>query len=587
MSKSVETQDTTEGERLAELGKRRGFFFPSFESYGGVSGLYTYGPRGAALKRHLEEVWRDRFTVKEGNFEVEGPTVTPKAVLDASGHTDDFDDMLVVCASCDERNRADHLIEDNTDIEDAETVSIPEVEALIREHDIVCPTCGADLAGQPVEEFNLMFETAIGPGDGTQGFLRPETAQSIFVEFPRLIEYARNELPFGATQIGPGYRNEISPRRGLVRVREFTMAELELFIDPERNEPDLSEVRSVEVRLYPGEEQEQEGTTYVDTTIGEAVDDGTIGNPWVAYYLGIARRWFERIGLDMDRFRFRQHLPGERAHYATDCWDAEAEIDGDWIEITGFAHRGCYDLKKHQEHSAEEYTVFVPYDEPVEEERATVDPDMGFLGPEFGGAAPDIADALERLATEEPEAFDDEVVEAHVGGEQFQIPRERTGFAVEVVRETGEHVLPEVVEPSFGIGRIVYTILGHNLQSDEIDGERRTYLSLPPEIAPTTVSVFPLMDRDGLGDMAREIEDALREAGLDATYDDTGNIGRRYRRQDEIGTPFCVTVDYDSLEDGTVTIRDRDTTEQIRVDADDVPTAMRDLLAGSTSLSEL
>ncbi len=587
MSEIATREDRTEGERLAEIGKRRGFFFRAFEAYGGVAGLYTYGPRGAALKRHLEEVWRERFTVKEGNFELEGPTVTPKPVLDASGHTEDFDDLLVACAECDERHRADHLIEDNTEIEDAESMPIPEVEALLREEGIACPTCGSPLAGQPVEEFNLMFETTIGPGDGSPGFLRPETAQSIFVEFPRLIEYARNELPFGITQIGPGYRNEISPRRGLVRVREFTMAELELFIDPERDEPDLDAVRDVEVRLYPADVQQTAGTSYVETTIGEAVEEGIIGNAWVAYYLGVARRWYARIGIDPDRFRFRQHLAGERAHYATDCWDAEAEVDGNWIEIAGFAHRGCYDLDRHDAHSDEDYTVFVPYDEPVEEERATVDPDMGYLGPEFGEQAPEIAAGLEELVADDPAAFEGETVTVRVDGEEYVVPVEHTGYAVETVRETGERLLPEVVEPSFGVGRTVYSVLAHNLQRDEVDGEPRTYLSLPAELAPTTVGVFPLMDRDGLDDVAREIAAELRTSGLEVSYDDSGNIGRRYRRQDEIGTPYCVTVDYDTLEDGTVTVRDRDTTEQVRVGREDVAGTIRDLVAGTDTFDRL
>lgn len=586
MSENAAQQDRSEGERLAEIGKRRGFFFPSFEAYGGVSGLYTYGPRGAALKRHLEDSWRDRFTVKEGNFELEGTTVTPKSVLDASGHTDDFDDLLVACGSCDKRHRADHLIEDNTDIEDADSMPIPDVEENIRAADIECPDCGAPLAGEPVEEFNLMFETAIGPGDGARGFLRPETAQSIFVEFPRLLDYARNELPFGVTQIGPGYRNEISPRRGLVRVREFTMAELEFFIDPDRDEPNLDAVRDIEVRLYPEAQQDVEGSAYVDTTIGAAVDDGIIGNAWVGYYLGVARQWYDRVGIDPDRFRFRQHLPGERAHYATDCWDAEAEIDGAWIEIAGFAHRGCYDLDRHQSHSNEEYTVFIPYDEPIEQEQARVEPNMGYLGPEFGDAAPAVANALEALVDDDPDVFEDDTVEVDVDEETLTVPVKETGFGIETVRETGEHILPEVIEPSFGVGRTVYAVLAHNLREDVVDGESRTYLTLPPEIAPTTVAVFPLMDRDGMDTLATDIADELRRTGMEVVSDNSGNIGRRYRRQDEIGTPFCVTVDYDSLDDDTVTVRDRDSTDQVRVNREELADTLRTLIAGDVSFDE-
>jgi len=236
---------------LDELARRRGFFFQANEAYGGVSGFYTYGPEGAALKRNVEETWRDRFVTREGNMEIDSPTVTPEAVFEASGHLDGFDDMLVECPECGESHRADHVVEDNTDVEDAESVPTEEFEALIAEHDLVCPDCGASLVGQPVEGFNLMFATSIGPGSGQPGYLRPETAQGMFTEFPRLKEYARNQLPFGAAQIGAGYRNEISPRNALLRAREFTMAELEFFVDPEGEGPDLSRVADVELPLYP------------------------------------------------------------------------------------------------------------------------------------------------------------------------------------------------------------------------------------------------------------------------------------------------------------------------------------------------
>lgn len=578
-----ESEPESEGRTLAELAKRRGFFFPSNGVYGGVAGFYTYGPEGAALKRHLEDAWRDRFTVKEGNQEIEAPTVMPEAVFEASGHLDGFDDMLVECAECGESHRADHLIEDNSAIEDAEALPISEVEELIREHELVCPSCGAALAGEPVEEFNLMFETTIGPGTGQQGYMRPETAQGIFVEFPQLAEYARNKLPFGVTQIGPAYRNEISPRKGVIRVREFTQAELEQFVDPERDEPDLSRVADVEVTLYPIENQRAEGHEYVETTIGEAVEEGIIASEWVAYYLGIAQEWYERVGIDMDRFRFRQHLPGERAHYASDCWDAEAELGGDWVEIAGFAYRGDYDLSKHAEHSGEEFTVFEQYDEPIHTERATVDPDMSYLGPEFGGKAGKIADALETLAERDRAAFEGETVTVEVDGESHEIPTEKTGFAVEEATESGEHVTPHVVEPSFGVGRTLYAVFAHAYREDEVDGEERSYLSLTPEMAPTTVGVFPLMDRDGMGECARGVASELREAGLEVSYDDSGNIGRRYRRQDEVGTPFCVTVDYDSLDDDTVTLRHRDSTDQVRMPIAELPDLLTDLRDGSRS----
>ena len=594
---------------LTELAKRRGFFFGANEAYGGTAGFYTFGPEGAALKRNVEAAWREQFTLRLGNEEIEAPTVMPESVFEASGHLDGFDDMLIECAECGESHRADHLIEDAVaDIEDAEALGVDRVEERIREHDLACPTCGADLAGEPVEDFNLMFETSIGPGAGQPGYLRPETAQGIFVEFPRLKEYARGQLPFGITQIGPAYRNEISPRRGIIRVREFTQAELEQFIDPEDDEPPLDDVEDVEVTLYPVSEQHDDGD-YIETTIGEAVAEGIITSPWVAYFLGVAQGWYEQVGVDMDRFRFRQHLAGERAHYAADCWDAESEVgaagtaarsasgdddepraEGNWIEIAGFAYRGDYDLTKHGEHSEDRFTVFKRYDEPKTVERATVDPDMSALGPAFGGAAGDIADALQTLAENDPDAFDDAEVTVNIDGESYTVDTDVANFAVEEQTENGEHITPHVVEPSFGVGRTVYTLLDHAYSEDTVDDESRTYLSLAPEIAPTDVAVFPLVGDDDLLATADSVADDLRAAGLAVSYDDSGSIGRRYRRQDEIGTPFCVTVDHDGLEgDGepTVTLRERDSAAQLRVPVADLAAEIEGLLNGDDTFADL
>ena len=571
----------SELEDVSELARRRGFFFPSNQAYGGTAGFYTYGPEGAALKRNVEDVWRDIYVREEDHMEVSAPTIMPEAVFEASGHLEGFDDMIVECADCGAAHRADHLVEDATDIEDAESYGPEEIGELIATHGIDCPSCGASLACDPVEEFNLMFGTNIGPGSSAPGYLRPETAQGIFVEFPRLKEYARNQLPFGVAQIGRAYRNEISPRRALVRVREFTQAELEHFIDPETDDPPIERVEDVELPLYSTTAQNGDGGVERHA-VGDALDAGIIGSEWVAYYLARSMAFYERIGIDMDRFRYRQHLAGERAHYAADCWDAETELGGDWIEVTGFAYRSDYDLSKHGDYSGEDFTIFRQYDEPVTVERATVDPEMSYLGPEFGGAAADVADALERLAGRDRSAFDGDAVTVDVDGDEYTVPVERTGFEITEQTESGEHVTPHVVEPSFGVGRLVYSVLVHARREDTVDGEERTYLELPPTLAPTAVAVFPLMSRDGLDDRAEAIAEDLRRAGLEVSYDESGNIGRRYRRQDEVGTPYCVTVDYDTLEDETVTIRERDSTDQTRVAIEELPEAIRRLLAGET-----
>ncbi len=579
---------STEGERLAELAKRRGFFFGTAEPYGGVAGFYTFGPHGAALKENLESAWRDRFVTEAGHMEIDSPTVMPEAVFRASGHLEGFDDMIVECGACGESHRADHLVEDATDIAEAESMAPTAVAELLAEHDIGCPACGAPLADEPVEAFNLMFGTNIGPGSSSPGYLRPETAQGIFVDFPQLAEYARNQLPFAVAQIGRAYRNEISPRKSIIRVREFTQAELEHFVDPDRHDPPIDRVADVTIPLYAAEQQQAADGSVREMTVSAAVESGVVGDSWIAYYLGVSRRWYERIGVDMSRFRFRQHLPGELAHYSSECWDAESELGGDWVELAGFSYRADYDLRRHGEHTGERYAVFEQYDEPVTVERPMVDPDMSVLGPKFGDRAGDIAAALADLAERDPTDFQDgETVTVDVNGEAVDVPREATGFAIETVTESGEHVRPHVVEPSFGVDRLVYTVLAHALDRDEVDEEPRTVLRLPAAVAPTTVGVFPLMDRDGLSERAEGVAADLRAAGLAVSYDDAGAIGRRYRRQDEIGTPYCVTVDYDSLEDDSVTVRDRDSTAQRRVPIGELPGILRDLRDGDRAFDDL
>ena len=567
-------------DKLSELAKRRGFYFQSSEAYGGVSGFQCFGPEGAELKANVKEAWRQKFSTELGNREISAPNVMPEPVFQASGHLDDFDDMIVECPRCGASVRADHLVEDNTDIDEAEPLSTDQIEVLIEEHDLFCPECGQELAGVPVEDFNLMFSTEIGPGSGRTGYLRPETAQGIFVEFPRLKEYERNQLPFGITQIGRAYRNEISPRKGLVRTREFSQAELEYFIDPEDDEPRIEEVEDVELTLLSSDNQVS-GEGPVEMTVGEAVESGTV-DQWVAYFLGHAKQWYLSIGIDNDRLRFRQHQNDELAHYASDCWDAETEIGDDWLEIAGFTYRGCYDLRSHGEHSGDEtdYQIFKKYDEPVEEEVVELNPDMGYFGPEFGSDAEKVVEELKALKERNPEAFQQDEIMLDIDGDDYLIPAEKAGFERKTVEKRGEHIYPHVVEPSFGIDRTIYSVLLHSLQTDEVDGEERNVLRLPGRVAPTEVAVLPLMDKDGMTEKAREVASELRSQGFDVEFDTTGNIGKRYRRQDEVGTPLCVTVDYETLEDEpeTVTVRDRDTTEQERVETENLGEKLREAL---------
>jgi glycyl-tRNA synthetase len=402
----------------------------------------------------------------------------------------------------------------------------------------------------------------------------------------------------------------------------LTQAELEQFVDPESEGPDLSAVADVTLPLYPAEAQEDPDGGVTEYTVREAVEAGVVSDEWIAYYLGVAKQWYDRVGVDLDRFRFRQHLPGELAHYSADCWDAESLVGaepadgwpgedgadgngdggngegddgsddpsatvsawagGDWIEIAGFSYRSDYDLSKHAEATDDSFTVFREYDEPKTVERATVDPDMSVLGPEFGGQAGAVRDALETLAERDPGAFDGEEVTVTVDGDEVTVDADVANFTVEEVTEAGEHVTPHVVEPSFGVDRTVLTLLDHAYREDVVSGERRTYLDLDPEVAPTAAAVFPLVSNDDrLLDLADRVAGDLREAGLAVTRDDSGSIGRRYRRQDEVGTPFCVTVDRDGIEgDGpdTVTVRERDSAAQVRLPVDEVAAELETLV---------
>jgi glycyl-tRNA synthetase len=567
------------------LAKRRGLYFPANESYGGVAGLYAYGPTGTALKRNVEAAWRDRFVSREGNAEMDAPTIVPEAVFEASGHLDGFDDAIVACPECSARHRADHLVEDATDIEEAEGLDLVTIEDLIASRDVACPACGQRLAGQPVDSFDLMFETAIGPSGDQSGYLRPETAQSTLVEFPRLAEYARNSLPFGVAQVGRGYRNEISPRNAIVRSREFTMAELQQFFDPDGDDPPLDRVADVTVQLLPADRADDPNPDTVAYTVRQAVDDGVVRPAWLAYYLGVTRQWLDRVGVDVDRLRFREHDDAELAHYATACWDAEACVDGEWIELAGLAYRADYDLARHAEHSDADYDLFREYDRPRERERTVLDVGRGALGPRFGNRLPAVVDALEARADRDPAAFEEDTVTVDVESETVDVDTDHLEVRTEAVTDHGERVRPHVVEPAFGVDRVVYAALHHSHAEDVVDGEARTRLALPAAVAPTDVAVLPL--RADVADRARRLVDRLRRADFEVAFDDSGSIGRRYRRQDEVGTPYCVTLDKQTPADDAATVRDRDSTAQARVALADLPEALARLRDGEATVAEL
>lgn len=566
-------------EQVMDLAKRRGFVWPTSEVYGGVAGFIDYGPLGTSLKRRIENVWRQFYVISEGYYEIECPTIGPEVMYQASGHASGFSDKMCQCPHCNEFLRADHIAE-SYHVQNAGVLSCEELKHIIEGKK--CPSCMETLENIAVFEFNLMFQTSIGPGSQRKGYLRPETAQGIFVDFSRLLRFYRDKLPFGTVQIGKSYRNEISPRQGMIRLREFTQAEAEIFVHPdEKKHPNFAKYTDYSFPLltYVQQQNNEEAKEY---TMRDAVDLGLIANEYVAYYLALTHELLMTIGIQQKRLRFRQHLPDERAHYAQDCWDAEIYSDRfGWVETVGIADRTDYDLCAHATHSGDPFTVFIQYEKPRVTRQRRIIADMGVLGPKYRGKAKAIADAL-TIANPGPDG-----ATVTIDGEQYDIPSELYEIREEDIMIQGEEVRPHVIEPSYGIDRMLYGVLENTYSVDTIDGETRTVLRLPVCVAPIQVAVFPLMSRDELDTIAKTITKELHERNIHAEYDDSGAIGRRYRRQDEIGTPYAITVDYETKEDATVTIRDRDTTSQVRIPMKRISEIITDLISGKISFSEI
>jgi len=555
-------------QELLSLCKRRGFLWPAYEIYGGLAGLFDYGPLGTALKANIENHWRKLYVMQEGFQEISCPTVAPEAVFKASGHTDAFSDMYVECLKCGETFRADHLA---TDLHpNPASLSEQELGRLLKEKGVKCPACGGDLS-EP-KRFNLMLKTSVGAGKGKVAYMRPETAQGMFVNFQQIYRFGRESLPVGAVQIGRAYRNEISPRQGLVRLREFNQMEAELFLHPDHKTwPRFQQVKGERLILVPNKGQPRE------MALDDAVKSKVIANEALAYFIWLTYRFAEDIGLDPARLRFRQHLEKEMAHYAADCWDLEAEIGYGWTELVGIADRGSYDVQAHITHSGADLTAFERFDEPKEIEEDIVKPNFGALGPVFKGKAKAVAEALAKLQPSSVKGR--QSVEVELEGGKVEVP----SSCFEVVRRkekvSGRKLVPHVIEPSYGADRLLYTVLEHAYSKGKED---YITLKLKGLVAPVKAGVFPLMPRDGLDEIALRIEKSLMSAGLASYYDDSGSIGRRYARMDEIGTPCCVTVDYDSKKDGMVTIRDRDSQEQVRVRIEAVPKAVEAIVGGAS-----
>ena len=445
-------------DKMMSLSKRRGFMFQSSEIYGGLGSTWDYGPLGVELKRNVKEAWwRSVVTDRDDMVGLDAAILMHPQVWVASGHVENFSDPLVECKECNSRFRQDHLLEE-TGI-DPES---PEAEATLK--DLRCPNCGGELG--PPRRFNLMFKTFMGPVEDTANevFLRPETAQGIFVNFKNVLDSTRKKLPFGIGQIGKSFRNEITPGNFTFRTREFEQMEVEFFVKP-------------------GSDEE-----------------------WLDSWVKNRYQWYVDLGIRPENLRLRKHGDDELAHYAKACYDVEYRFPWGWGELEGIANRGDFDLRQHQEVSGQDMTYF-----------------------------------------DESEEGDD------------------------------RRYLPYVIEPSGGVDRATLAFW-LDAYDEEPDGDNvRVVSHIHRDLAPVTVAALPLSRNDKLLPTARSVYDILRKH-FKTQYDDSQAIGRRYRRQDEIGTPYCVTIDFDTIDDNQVTIRDRDTMHQARVPVSELVNILKDKL---------
>jgi len=570
-------------EIVSEIARRRGFFWPSYEIYGGVSGFITFGPLGSILKRRIEDKFRDFFIRPLGIQEIESPVIMPSKVLEASGHVEHFKEPMVECQKCKRKFRADHLLQEQAKMSDTETekLSLEELLNQIKKHNVHCPDCGGTLANP--KYFMTMFTTTIGPYSEAIGYGRPEAAQGIFVEFKRLHEIAREKLPFGVVQIGHALRNEISPRQGPIRVRELTIMDIEFFFDSEDPKcPLLKDVENEKLRLVLIERKLKGIKEPIEVTTKEALNKGYIKAKWQAFFMALSKRFLMELGVPEEKQLFMEKAPWERAHYSVQGFDQEIYLDRwGWEEVSGHNYRTDYDLKRHMEFSGVDMRTYKEYEKPVAKEEVIVKPVMSTIGRAFKTDAPKVAKIL---STSDPKTLEESLKKkGFFRIESFKILPEHVEILHKKIEEKGRRFIPHVVEPSFGSDRLTYIALEYAYRKRE----DRALLSFPKEIAPIQVGVFPLVNKDGLPEKAKQVYDALLNEGFTVEYDDSGSIGRRYARADEVGTPLGLTIDYQTLEDDTVTLRDRDTWEQVRTEIAKLPMLLHSYFRAKISFRDL
>ena len=507
---------------LDSLLRRRLFFTPAFEVYGGVSGLYDYGPPGCSLQANIIDAWRKHFVLEEDMLEVDCTMLTPAEVLKTSGHVDKFADWMCKDPKSGEIFRADHLVEEVLEsrlradkeargevveideekeakkkrktkdvkaakLDDAlvkeyeETLAKidnyngEELSLLITKHKIKNPVTGGDVL--PPVTFNLMFQTSIGPSSNLAGYLRPETAQGQFLSFQKLLEFNQQQMPFASACIGKSFRNEISPKAGLLRVREFLMAEIEHYVDPKggKKHPRFDEVKDVELVLLDRHVQLEGRTDVTKMAIGKAVSTGLVDSETLGYFIARIHQFLVKIGIDPTKMRFRQHMKNEMAHYAADCWDAEVFTSYGWIECVGCADRSAFDLTVHSKKTGAPLCVRETRSEPLTIEEWQVDLDKKKFGPKFKKAGKAVESAIEALSQDLREKLslklrDEGKIDVEVPGvsdSKVEIDKELIKIEKRTRVEHSREYTPNVIEPAFGIGRILYSLLEHVYWSRE------------------------------------------------------------------------------------------------------------------------
>jgi glycyl-tRNA synthetase len=481
-------------EDMATFCKKKGFVYQNSEIYGSLAGFWDYGHLGVELKNNLKsEWWKYHVQGRQDIVGIDGSIITHPKVWEASGHVENFEDIMLTCSKCREKVRADHFIDEKLKI-NVEGQPVEKINSIIKKNKLKCQKCNSEF--KDINKFNLMFKTNVGPKEGSSSYLRPETAQVIFTDFKLIVDNARLKLPFGIAQVGKAFRNEISPRDFLFRCREFEMMEIEYFVDPEKADdcPFIKNVLNHELNVYSSEMQEK-NQKHKKIKIKDALAKKIIKTQWHAYWLTLEHKWFTSLGANKDNFRIRQHLKDEKSHYALDTWDLEYNFPFGWKELQGIANRTDFDLKQHMKHSGQDLSLF------------------------------------------------DE--------------------------ESKKKIVPHVIaEPSQGVDRAFLVFMFDAYDFDKKRGN--VVLKLHPKLAPIKVGVFPLVsNKPQVVKKAKEVYNELKSE-WNCIIDFSGSVGRRYSRQDESGTPLCCTLDFQSLKDDTATLRDRDTTNQIRVKIKDI-----------------